>query len=42
MLRLTSKAHYKTDRQAGIEPRIDRYKINWLWGLMSASAGKPA
>jgi ubiquinone/menaquinone biosynthesis C-methylase UbiE len=49
-LRLMSKAHYKTYRQeecasllrqAGhSQPRIDRYKINWLWGLMTAIAQK--
>ncbi len=51
-LRLMSKAHYKTYResecasllrQAGhAQPRIERYKISWLWGLMTATAGKPA
>jgi ubiquinone/menaquinone biosynthesis C-methylase UbiE len=49
-LRLTSRAHYKTYRQAECasllkeaghaEPRIERYKINWLWGLMTATAAK--
>jgi ubiquinone/menaquinone biosynthesis C-methylase UbiE len=49
-LRLMSKAHYKTYRQeecasllsqAGhSRARIDRYKINWLWGLMTAIAEK--
>lgn len=47
-----SKAHYKTYResecasllkQAGhSQPKIERYKINWLWGLMTATAAKPA
>lgn len=51
-LRLTAKAHYKTYRQsecasllreAGhVNPQIERYKINWLWGLMTATAAKPA
>jgi ubiquinone/menaquinone biosynthesis C-methylase UbiE len=49
-LRLTSKAHYKTYRQAECsallaqagypEPHIERYKISWLWGLMTATAQK--
>jgi ubiquinone/menaquinone biosynthesis C-methylase UbiE len=51
-LRLTSRAHYKTYRQAECadllahaghaHPRIERYKISWLWGLMTAIARKPA
>jgi ubiquinone/menaquinone biosynthesis C-methylase UbiE len=51
-LRLTAKAHYKTYRQsecasllkeAGhVNPHIERYKISWLWGLMTATAAKPA
>jgi ubiquinone/menaquinone biosynthesis C-methylase UbiE len=51
-LRLTSKAHYKTYRQAEcasllrqaghLRPNIERYKISWLWGLMTASAEKSA
>ncbi len=51
-LRLMSRAHYKTYRksecasllrQAGHgEARIERYKINWLWVLMTATASKPA
>lgn len=50
-LRLTSKAHFKTYRedecaallrQAGhAQPTIERYKISWLWGLMTAVAQKP-
>jgi ubiquinone/menaquinone biosynthesis C-methylase UbiE len=49
-LRMTSRAHYKTYRQqeclnllhqAGYtQARIDRYKISWLWGLMTAHARK--
>jgi ubiquinone/menaquinone biosynthesis C-methylase UbiE len=49
-LRLASKAHYKTYRQAEcaallreaghVAPHIERYKINWLWGLMTATAVK--
>jgi ubiquinone/menaquinone biosynthesis C-methylase UbiE len=51
-LRLTSRAYYKTYResecasllrQAGhAQPTIERYKISWLWGLMTATAAKPA
>lgn len=51
-LRLMSKAPYKTYRQAECaslleqagypEPKIDRYKISWLWGLMTAIAQKQA
>ena len=50
-LRLTSKAHYKTYRQAECasllreaghaEATVERYKISWLWGLMTARAQKP-
>jgi ubiquinone/menaquinone biosynthesis C-methylase UbiE len=49
-LRLMSKAHFKTYReaecaellrQAGhVQPKIERYKISWLWGLMTAVAEK--
>ena len=45
-LRLTNRAFYKTYRQAEClhllrragfgHVRIERYKINWLWGLMTA------
>src|SRR6185503_9475367 len=50
-LRITNRAYYKTYRQrecmsllaaaghAGAQ--IERYKINWLWGLMTAVAVKP-
>ena len=51
-LRLMSKAHFKTYREdecaallreAGhAQPRIERYKISWLWGLMTAVAQKQA
>ena len=51
-LRLRSKAHYKTYRQAECVSllskaghpmaHIERYKINWLWGLMTATAQKRA
>ena len=51
-LRLTSRAHYKTYRQsecasllreAGhVDPHVERYKISWLWGLMTAIAPKRA
>jgi ubiquinone/menaquinone biosynthesis C-methylase UbiE len=50
-LRMTNHAYYKTYRQkecldllsaAGHpDASIDRYKINWLWGLMTAVAVKP-
>ncbi len=49
-IRLTSKAHFKTygshefatllREAARLDPKIDRYKISWLWGLMTAVAGK--
>jgi ubiquinone/menaquinone biosynthesis C-methylase UbiE len=45
-LRLTNRAFYKTYREAECrelleragfrEVRLERYKINWLWGLMTA------
>lgn len=45
-LRLTNRAFYKTYQQAQClallreagftDVRLDRYKINWLWGLMTA------
>jgi ubiquinone/menaquinone biosynthesis C-methylase UbiE len=51
-LRLTSRAHYKTYRekecltllhQAGhSDAEVERYKISWLWGLMTARATKAA
>jgi ubiquinone/menaquinone biosynthesis C-methylase UbiE len=51
-LRLLSKAHFKTYRedecaallrQAGhTRPAVERYKISWLWGLMTAVAQKAA
>lgn len=51
-LKLMSKAHFKTYRedecaallrQAGhAHPRIERYRISWLWGLMTAVAQKHA
>ena len=51
-LRLTSRAHYKTYRQSECvallseaghaDASIERYKIDWLWGLMTAHATKPA
>jgi len=49
-LRLVSKAHYKTYRQAECisllrqagqaRAIVERYKISWLWGLMTATAEK--
>ena len=51
-LRLTNRAFYKTYRQAEClallrgmgftEIRFERYKINWLWGLMTAVVTFPA
>lgn len=51
-LRLFSAAHFKVYterdclrllREAGhAQARIERYKISWLWGLMTATATKPA
>lgn len=51
LLRLVSRAHQRvyTSRQcasllreAGYELKfVDRYKINWLWGLMTAKASWP-
>src|SRR5436190_1702062 len=51
-LRFTSKAHFRTYRQAECaallqragtkSTHIERYKISWLWGLMTAVAEKPA
>lgn len=51
-VRLTSKAHFKTYREeecaallreaVHVRAEIDRYKISWLWGLMTAVARKPA
>jgi len=50
-LRITHRAYYRTYRQheclkllaeAGHpDAQIERYKINWLWGLMTAVAVKP-
>ena len=47
-----SKAHFKTYREAECaellrqaghaHARIERYKISWLWGLMTAVAQKQA
>jgi len=51
-LRLMSRAHYKTYRQAECvallqqaghaRASVERYKISWLWGLMTATARKQA
>ncbi len=51
-LRLFNRAHFRTYgekqcrqllEQAGFTAvRVDRYKINWLWGLMTAAAQKRA
>jgi ubiquinone/menaquinone biosynthesis C-methylase UbiE len=51
-LRWTSPAHFKVYRQQELEGllaaagfsdvRIERYKISWLWGLMSARAARTA
>jgi len=50
-LRLCGRAHFRTYgrrecirllQEAGfIGIRVDRYKINWWWGLMTARAAKP-
>ena len=50
-LRLTNRAFYKTYRQAeclellrtaGLtDVKLERYKISWLWGLMTASVTSP-
>lgn len=50
-LRLTNRAFYKTYRQAEClellhragfsDARLERYKINWLWGLMTAVVAVP-
>jgi ubiquinone/menaquinone biosynthesis C-methylase UbiE len=50
-LRITNRAYYRTYRQeeclhvldaAGYgNVEIERYKISWLWGLMSAVATRP-
>ena len=50
-LRLTSRAHFKTYRQSECaalleqtghaRATVERYKISWLWGLMTARAEKP-
>ena len=49
-LHLTSRAHYKTYRQSECialleeaghaAAKVEHYKINWLWGLMTAVAVK--
>lgn len=51
-LRLTGSSHVKTYserecrgllEEAGYsQAHIERYKVNWLWGLMTAKATKPA
>jgi ubiquinone/menaquinone biosynthesis C-methylase UbiE len=51
-LQWTSRAHYKTYRQSEClalledaghsDANIERYKISWLWGLMTAHAMKPS
>jgi len=50
-LRLTNRAHYKTYRlhecasmldAAGFSDiAVERYKINWFWGMMTATAVRP-
>ena len=50
-LRLTNRAFYKTYREAECrdllqragftDVKLDRYKISWLWGLMTAVVGRP-
>ncbi len=51
-LRMSSRAHYKTYRQSEClalleeaghsDATIERYKVSWLWGLMTAHAEKPS
>ncbi len=51
-LRLFSRSHHRTYGQRECETlledhgftdaKVERYKINWLWGLMTATAQKPA
>jgi ubiquinone/menaquinone biosynthesis C-methylase UbiE len=51
-LRWFNAAHFRTyrtrqlwdllTRAGAAEIRIDRYKVTWLWGLMTAIARKPA
>ena len=51
-LKMTRRAHYKTYRQSEClslladaghgDATIERYKISWLWGLMTAQARKPS
>jgi len=51
-LRVFNRAHFKTYRQkecremlsaSGFRDiKIERYKINWLWGLMTVTSYKPA
>ena len=50
-LRMTRRAHYKTyrrsecltllNRAGHADATVERYKISWLWGLMTAQARKP-
>jgi ubiquinone/menaquinone biosynthesis C-methylase UbiE len=50
LLRLFNRAHFKTYRQQELQEilvdagytdvRIERYKINWMWGLMTAKTVK--
>jgi hypothetical protein len=52
LLRLFNRAHFKTYRQQELQQilvdagytdvRIERYKINWMWGLMTAKTVKYA
>jgi hypothetical protein len=51
LLRLFNRAHHRvyTQRRLGdmlrtsgfASVRCDRYKINWLWGMMTATASSP-
>ena len=51
-LRLASRAHYKTytetecvallEKAGHAQAKVERYKISWLWGLMTAQAVKSA
>jgi len=51
-LQMTNRAHHRAYRQrecrdilatAGFSSiAVERYKINWFWGMMTATASRPA